>query len=59
MPVSTTACLVFELLGAAFALKFSSVIHWGNSGKVVLGIIVSILRRSPGTTADDLAELKG
>ena len=26
---------------------------------VGLGIIVSILRRTPGTTADDLAELKG
>lgn len=26
---------------------------------VGLGIIVSILRRRPGTTADDLAELKG
>jgi NADH-quinone oxidoreductase subunit K len=26
---------------------------------VGLGIIVSILRRKPGATADDLAELKG
>jgi NADH-quinone oxidoreductase subunit K len=26
---------------------------------VGLGIIVSILRRRPGATADDLAELKG
>ena len=26
---------------------------------VGLGIIVSILRRTPGTTADDLADLKG
>ncbi len=43
MPVSTTACLVFELLGAAFALEFSDVIHWGNSGKVVSGIVVSII----------------
>ncbi|MFQ5491984.1 MAG: inorganic phosphate transporter [Phycisphaerae bacterium] len=43
MPVSTTACLVFELLGAAFAIKFAAVIHWGNSGKVISGIVVSII----------------
>ena len=41
MPVSTTACLVFELLGAAAAVN-ASTIHWHNAGKVVLGIFCSI-----------------
>ncbi|MHC4235907.1 MAG: inorganic phosphate transporter, partial [Planctomycetota bacterium] len=43
MPVSTTACLVFELLGASFAIKFFPVVNWGNSSKVVAGIVVSII----------------
>lgn len=43
MPVSTTACLVFELLGAAFALGGASVIMWGMSGQVVFAIICSII----------------
>ncbi len=42
MPVSTTACLVFELLGAAFALGGSRVVNWGTAGKVVFAIVCSI-----------------
>lgn len=42
MPVSTTACLVFELLGAAFAVN-ASTIHWNKAGVVVLGIVCSII----------------
>ena len=43
MPVSTTACLVFELLGASFAIKFFPVVHWDKSGIVILGIVCSII----------------
>jgi phosphate/sulfate permease len=43
MPVSTTACLVFELLGASFALEFFDVVNWNKSGVVVAAIICSIL----------------
>ena len=43
MPVSTTACLVFELLGAAFALGGSGVVNWPMAGTVVAGILCSIL----------------
>lgn len=43
MPVSTTACLVFELLGASFALRFFEIVHWDKSGKVVTAIICSII----------------
>lgn len=42
MPVSTTACLVFELLGAAMAISIGAI-HWGNSGIVVAGIFCSIV----------------
>jgi phosphate/sulfate permease len=42
MPVSTTACLVFELLGAALAVNASTV-HWDKAGTVVLGIVCSII----------------
>ena len=42
MPVSTTACLVFELLGAAFALGGAGVVHWSTAGRVLLAIICSI-----------------
>ncbi len=42
MPVSTTACLVFELLGAAAAVN-ASTIHWDKAGKVMLGIVCSIV----------------
>ena len=48
MPVSTTACLVFELLGAAFtlgALELGdlNVVHWHTAGKVMLAIVCSIV----------------
>lgn len=47
MPVSTTACLVFELLGASFALGLFErgdphVVNWGTAGNVILAIICSI-----------------
>ncbi len=43
MPVSTTACLVFSLLGAGFALGGVEAINWDKSSKVILGIICSII----------------
>jgi len=47
MPVSTTMTLVFELLGASFFLGLSlndlQVVNWHNAGKVVLGIVCSII----------------
>jgi phosphate/sulfate permease len=43
MPVSTTACLVFELLGAAFALGGFGVVSWSKAGMVILAIICSIV----------------
>ncbi|MCK4343066.1 MAG: inorganic phosphate transporter [Phycisphaerae bacterium] len=48
MPVSTTACLVFELLGASFVLGTVElgkweVVHWATAGKVVFAIICSII----------------
>lgn len=47
MPVSTTACLVFELLGASFAMSlwrnYTGVVQWGKAGTVVSAIVVSIL----------------
>jgi phosphate/sulfate permease len=42
MPVSTTACLVFELLGAALAINASTV-NWGTAGTVVAGIVCAII----------------
>lgn len=42
MPISTTACLVFELLGAAMAVSISAV-HWDKAGIVFLGILCSII----------------
>ncbi len=42
MPVSTTACLVFELLGAAIAIDISTV-NWGKAGTVVFAIVCSII----------------
>ncbi len=42
MPVSTTACLVFELLGAAIAVNAAAV-RWGKAGIVVSGIVISII----------------
>lgn len=45
MPVSTTACLVFELLGASFAVRFfgGDTVQWGTAGKVIAGIVISIM----------------
>ncbi len=43
MPVSTTACLVFELVGAALFLKGFENVSWDTVGVVTLGIIVSII----------------
>lgn len=42
MPVSTTACLVFELVGAALFLAGPDNVNWPQVGKVTTGIIVSI-----------------
>jgi len=42
MPVSTTACLVFELVGASLFLAGPENVNWGKVGSVVTGIIVSI-----------------
>lgn len=41
MPVSTTACLVFELLGAAMAVN-AATIRWSKAGMVMGGIVCSI-----------------
>lgn len=43
MPVSTTACLVFELVGASLFLAGPSNVHWPNVGSVAAGIVISIL----------------
>lgn len=42
MPVSTTACLVFELLGAALAVGGFGIVNWPKAGKVVFAIVCSI-----------------
>lgn len=42
MPVSTTACLIFELVGASLGLCGPGVVHWGKVGTVVAAIFVSI-----------------
>lgn len=42
MPLSTTACLVFELLGASFAVAGPEVVHWDKAGQVVFAIVASI-----------------
>lgn len=42
MPVSTTAQLVFGLLGGAYALGGTGTIHWNTSSIVILSIVVSI-----------------
>lgn len=42
MPVSTTASLVFALLGAALAVGGGSIVRWDNAGTVVLAIVCSI-----------------
>ncbi len=43
MPVSTTACLVFELLGASFALGGPEVVNWSKASQVILAIVMSIV----------------
>ena len=43
MPVSTTACLVFELVGAAWFLAGFENVEWAKVGTVGTGIIVSII----------------
>lgn len=43
MPVSTTACLVFELVGASMGLYGVSIVHWNKVGTVVAAIFVSII----------------
>jgi phosphate/sulfate permease len=48
MPVSTTACLVFALLGASFALSIGQlgmddVVKWDKARTVILAIICSII----------------
>jgi len=43
MPVSTTATLVFSLLGASFALGGYGVVNWGKAGTVILAIFCSIV----------------
>ncbi len=43
MPVSTTACLVFELLGASFAVGGFGIVQWDSAGTVVLAIVMSIV----------------
>jgi phosphate/sulfate permease len=50
MPVSTTACLVFELVGASFGIAVvkkglagASIVHWDKVGMVISAIIISII----------------
>ena len=43
MPVSTTACLVFELVGAALFLAGPRNVQWSKVGSVTLGIVISII----------------
>ena len=43
MPVSTTACLVFELVGAALFLAGFDNVNWPKVGYVTTGIVFSIV----------------
>ncbi len=43
MPVSTTACLVFELVGASLFLAGYDNVNWSKVGTVTMGIILSII----------------
>ncbi len=43
MPVSTTACLLFALLGASFALGGPEVVNFPTARKVIFAIIMSIV----------------
>lgn len=42
MPVSTTACLVFELVGASLFLVGPANVHWPKVQSVITAIVVSI-----------------
>jgi phosphate/sulfate permease len=43
MPISTTASLVFELMGAAIGASFSlGIIHWPKAGTVLAAIVMSV-----------------
>lgn len=44
MPVSTTASLIFELVGASIGISLSlGLVHWGKVGAVLNAIFVSVL----------------
>jgi phosphate/sulfate permease len=43
MPVSTTACLVFELVGASLFLAGFDNVNWPKVGDVLVAVIVSII----------------
>ena len=43
MPVSTTACLIFELVGASLFLAGPDNVNWDKVGSVTLAIILSII----------------
>ena len=44
MPVSTTASLIFELVGAAIGVSLSlGLVHWDKVGSVLNAILVSVL----------------
>lgn len=44
MPVSTTASLIFELVGGAIGVSLSlGLVHWGKVGAVLNAIFVSVL----------------
>ena len=44
MPVSTTASLVFELVGASVAVAWTlGIVHWDKVGNVVSAIVLSIV----------------
>lgn len=70
MPVSTTACMVFELLGASLAIAGFGIVNWPTAGNVIIAIVCSILvsgvagfiiqraiRGAIGERADDLSRL--
>ncbi|MEW6238449.1 MAG: inorganic phosphate transporter [Candidatus Omnitrophota bacterium] len=42
MPISTTACLVFALLGGGYAIGGAESVKWAKSQEVVLAILCSI-----------------
>ena len=42
MPVSTTACLVFELVGASLFIAGPGNVSWNKVGSVILAIVMSI-----------------